>query len=74
MLGSTATVNLASGELHGNSSSTWIVRANTPDGEPRDDPHGEGNQGDKEDFASHTRPPVSSVFAVLLAIAFNHFF
>ncbi|KAG7431592.1 hypothetical protein Forpi1262_v007851 [Fusarium oxysporum f. sp. raphani] len=39
ILGSTATVDLASGELHGNSSSTWIVRANTPDGEPRDDPH-----------------------------------
>ncbi|KAG4271160.1 hypothetical protein FPRO04_11240 [Fusarium proliferatum] len=73
ILGSTATVNLASGDLHGNSSSTWIVRANTPDGEPRDDPHGEGNQGDKEDFAFHTSPPVSSVFALLLAIAFNHF-
>ncbi|VZH88520.1 unnamed protein product [Fusarium fujikuroi] len=72
ILGSTATVNLASGELHGNSSSTWIVSANTPDGEPRDDPHGEGNQGDKEDFAFHTSPPVSSVFALLLAIAFNH--
>ncbi|RKL27934.1 hypothetical protein BFJ70_g11320 [Fusarium oxysporum] len=55
ILGSTATVDLASGELHGNSSSTWIVRANTPDGEPRDDPHGE-NQGDEGDFAFHTRP------------------
>ncbi|KAF5588231.1 hypothetical protein FPCIR_7249 [Fusarium pseudocircinatum] len=60
ILGSTATVNLASGELHGNSSSTWIVRANTPDGEPRDDPHGEEKKGDEEDFAFHTRPPVSS--------------
>ncbi|KAF5561355.1 hypothetical protein FPHYL_6194 [Fusarium phyllophilum] len=57
ILGSTATVDLASGELHGNSSSTWVVRANTPDGEPRDDPHGEENQGDEEDFAFHTRPP-----------------
>ncbi|KAJ9417206.1 ASST-domain-containing protein [Fusarium oxysporum] len=55
ILGSTATVDLASGELHGNSSSTWIVRANAPDGEPRDDPHGE-NQGDEGDFAFHTRP------------------
>ncbi|KAF5705507.1 hypothetical protein FGLOB1_7891 [Fusarium globosum] len=73
ILGSTATVNLASGELHGNSSSTWIVRANTPDGEPRDGPHGEGTQGDKEDFAFHTSPPVSSVFALLLAVALNHF-
>ncbi|KAF5715237.1 hypothetical protein FMUND_6957 [Fusarium mundagurra] len=52
ILGSTATVNLASGELHGNSSSTWIVRANTPDGGPRDDPHGEENKGDEEDFAT----------------------
>ncbi|KAF5642568.1 hypothetical protein F52700_3138 [Fusarium sp. NRRL 52700] len=51
ILGSTATVNLASGKLQGNSSSTWIVRANTPDGEPRDDPHGEENQGDEEDIA-----------------------
>ncbi|KAI1021720.1 hypothetical protein LB503_013238 [Fusarium chuoi] len=66
MLGSTATVNLASGELHGNSSSTWIVRANTPDGEPRDDPHGEGNQGDKEDFASHTRPPAEPELVSLI--------
>ncbi|KAF5564307.1 hypothetical protein FNAPI_2200 [Fusarium napiforme] len=60
ILGSTAIVNLASGELHGNSSSTWIVRANAPDGEPRDDPHGEEKKGDEEDFACHTRPPVGS--------------
>ncbi|KAF4342564.1 hypothetical protein FBEOM_3482 [Fusarium beomiforme] len=56
ILGSTATVDLASGELHGNSSSMWILRTNAPEGAPRDDSNGEGNREDEEDSASHTKP------------------
>ncbi|KAJ4269717.1 hypothetical protein NW762_001385 [Fusarium torreyae] len=71
-LGSTATVDLASGELHGNSSSIWTLKANPSDGELSDGLGGQENADDEEDFAPHTQPYVSSVFALLLAIVFNH--
>ncbi|KAF4455830.1 hypothetical protein F53441_1911 [Fusarium austroafricanum] len=75
ILGSTATVDLVSGELHGNSSSTWVLRVDPPEGEPRHDPHNKAkNQEDEEDSAAHAKPCVGSVFALVLAIAFNHQF
>jgi hypothetical protein len=74
ILGSTATVDLATGELHGNSSSIWVLKANPSGGEPSGDPGSgkKGDDGEEEDVSSCTKPSVSSVFALLLAIAFNH--
>ncbi|KAF5673036.1 hypothetical protein FHETE_3521 [Fusarium heterosporum] len=58
VLGSTATVDLASGELHGNSSSIWVLKANPFEGEPSDDPGGEEKGDDKEDFSPQTKPSI----------------
>ncbi|KAL6914364.1 hypothetical protein FSHL1_012037 [Fusarium sambucinum] len=72
MLGSTATVDLASGELRGNRSSVWILTPQPSDEEPSDH-HPDGKKkadDDEEDTASQTKPSVSSLFALLLAIAF----
>ncbi|SPJ82206.1 uncharacterized protein FTOL_09611 [Fusarium torulosum] len=74
ILGSTATVDIATGELHGNSSSIWVLKANPSSGEPSDDPGSEKKEdgGEEEDVSSCTKPSMSSVFALLLTIAFNH--
>ncbi|KAM0191237.1 hypothetical protein ACHAPI_008991 [Fusarium lateritium] len=74
ILGSTATVDLATGEIHGNSSSIWVLKASPSDGDPSDDPGSEkkGDDGEEEDASSCTKPSMSSVFALLFAIAFNH--
>jgi hypothetical protein len=74
VLGSTATVDLATGELHGNSSSIWVMKANPSGAEPSDDPGSEkkGDDGEEEEDASScTKPSMSSMFALLLAIAFH---
>ncbi|KAF5027191.1 hypothetical protein F66182_679 [Fusarium sp. NRRL 66182] len=72
VLGSTATVDLASGKLHGNSSSTWTLKTDPSDEDPGDEPDDETKEEDEEDLAPHAKPSVSSVLALLLAIAFNH--
>ncbi|GKU18280.1 hypothetical protein FLAG1_05126 [Fusarium langsethiae] len=72
ILGSTATVDLASGELRGNRSSVWILTPQPSDEEPIDrHPDGKKKEDDdEEDTASQTKPSVSSLFALLLTIAF----
>ncbi|KAM0339207.1 hypothetical protein ACHAPU_011009 [Fusarium lateritium] len=72
VLGSTATVDLASGELHGNSSSIWVLKANPSEGEPSEDLGGEEKGNDEEDFSPHTKPCIRSLFALLLVVVFNH--
>ncbi|KAF0639023.1 hypothetical protein FPSE5266_01321 [Fusarium pseudograminearum] len=74
ILGSTATVDLASGEIHGNRSSVWILTPQPSDEEPIDHrPDGKKKEDDEEDTAYQTKPSVSSLFALLLAIAFISF-
>ncbi|KAH7182940.1 ASST-domain-containing protein [Fusarium flagelliforme] len=72
-LGSTAIVDLASGKLNGNSSSIWKLKPQPSDEEPSDRPDSKKKPDDEEDTASQAKPSVSSLFALLLAIAFISF-
>ncbi|RGP68181.1 hypothetical protein FLONG3_8256 [Fusarium longipes] len=69
ILGSTATVDLASGELRGNRSSIWILTPQPLDQEPSEHPDDQMKSDDEEDAASQAKPSMSSL-AILLAIAF----
>ncbi|CAF3572486.1 unnamed protein product [Fusarium graminearum] len=74
ILGSTATVDLASGRIHGNRSSVWILTPQPSDEESVDHhPAGKKKEDDEEDAAYQTKPSVSSLFALLLAITFISF-
>ncbi|KAJ4019043.1 hypothetical protein NW766_002743 [Fusarium irregulare] len=72
-LGSTAIVDLASGKLNGNSSSIWKLKPQPFDKEPSGRPDSKKKPDDEEDTASQAKPCVSSLFALLLAIAFISF-
>ncbi|KAF4464797.1 hypothetical protein FALBO_8342 [Fusarium albosuccineum] len=65
VIGLTATVDIASGQIHGNSSSVWIARG---DGSDDDVVNGQGGEDevDEEDSAFLTRPSASSVFALVV--------
>ncbi|KAF4981793.1 hypothetical protein FZEAL_2466 [Fusarium zealandicum] len=72
ILGLTAIVDIASGRIHGNSSSVWKLRNDSTDGDTVSGPEG-GDEDDEEDSAYLTKPSVSPVFALLVAITFCHF-
>ena len=75
VLGLTATVDIASGEIHGNSSSIWKIRPDPSDEDIINYP--EGKKGDKEekeeDASFHASPSMGLVFAMAVIVACYHF-
>ncbi|KAL6363740.1 hypothetical protein LRP88_03162 [Fusarium phalaenopsidis] len=75
VLGLTATVDIASGEIHGNSSSIWKIRPDPSDEDIINNLEEKG--GDKEeaeeDASFHASPSMGLVFAMAVIVACYHF-
>lgn len=74
VLGLTATVDIASGEIHGNSSSIWKVRPDPSDEDIISNPEEKKeDKEEEEDAAFHTSPSMGLVFAMVAIVACYHF-